>query len=242
MTRNTFIKEKNFNLKKINKLGVVLFMGRAKCIYSKKIKYLIKKKSKKLYYFESKKIGEKINKKLLKINYDYIFCFRSYCILRKDILKKVKVSAINFHPGLPKYRGTGAINYAIFNNSNSYGSTAHIINNKIDYGKIIDVKKFRINKKSMIDKILDKTYKIMFKQAISVIRNISVNPNYINNMIKRNKHIKWSNKIGTLKDLNNFYIIDKDIGKKDLLRKIRATKTSKFKPYINLYGKKFILE
>ena len=94
----------------------------------------------------------------------------------------------------------------------------------------------------MIDKILDKTYKIMFKQAISVIRNISVNPNYINNMIKRNKHIKWSNKIGTLKDLNNFYIIDKDIGKKDLLRKIRATKTSKFKPYINLYGKKFILE
>ena len=54
-------------------LGVVLFMGRSKCPYSKRIKNLLKKKSKKLYYFESNKIGEKINNEYLKLNYDYIF-------------------------------------------------------------------------------------------------------------------------------------------------------------------------
>ena len=242
MTKSFFIKKKKSNYQKDKTLGIVLFMGRDKCIYSNKIKHFLKKKSKKLYYFKSKKIGEKINKKLLKINYDYIFCFRSYCILKKNILRKVKVNAINFHPGLPEYRGTGAINYAIYNDSRFYGSTAHIINEKVDYGKIIDVRKFKINKKITIEKILLKTYKIMVNQAIFIIKNLDMNSNFINNKIKKNQNIKWSNKIGTIKDLENFYIINKNIKKKDLLKKIRATYTDKFKPYVSLYGKKFVLK
>ena len=223
-------------------LGVVLFMGRSKCPYSKKIKNLLKKKSKKLYYFESNKIGEKINNEYLKLNYDYIFCFRSFYILKKNILKKVKKAAINFHPGPPEYRATGCVNYAVYENSKFYGCTAHLINEKVDNGKIIDVKKFSINRKDNISKILNKTYKVMSSQAISLINQIKINPNFIENQIEKNKKIKWSNKIKKIKDLDKFYIINKNIKKKDFLNKIRATDTPKFKPYIKLYGKKFILE
>ena len=223
-------------------LGVVLFMGRSKCPYSKKIKNLFKKKSKKLYYFESNKIGEKINNEYLKLNYDYIFCFRSFYILKKNILKKVKKAAINFHPGPPEYRATGCVNYAVYENSKFYGCTAHLINEKVDNGKIIDVKKFSINRKDNISKILNKTYKVMSSQAISLINQIKINPNFIENQIEKNKKIKWSNKIKKIKDLDKFYIINKNIKKKDFLNKIRATDTPKFKPYIKLYGKKFILE
>ena len=223
-------------------LGVVLFMGRSKCPYSKKIKNLLKKKSKKLYYFESNKIGEKINNEYLKLNYDYIFCFRSFYILKKNILKKVKKAAINFHPGPPEYIATGCVNYAVYENSKFYGCTAHLINEKVDNGKIIDVKKFSINRKDNISKILNKTYKVMSSQAISLINQIKINPNFIENQIEKNKKIKWSNKIKKIKDLHKFYIINKNIKKKDFLNKIRATDTPKFKPYIKLYGKKFILE
>ena len=223
-------------------LGVVLFMGRSKCPYSKKIKNLLKKKSKKLYYFESNKIGEKINNEYLKLNYDYIFCFRSFYILKKNILKKVKKAAINFHPGPPEYRATGCVNYAVYENSKFYGCTAHLIDEKVDNGKIIDVKKFSINRKDNISKILNKTYKVMSSQAISLINQIKINPNFIENQIEKNKKIKWSNKIKKIKDLDKFYIINKNIKKKDFLNKIRATDTPKFKPYIKLYGKKFILE
>ena len=223
-------------------LGVVLFMGRSKCPYSKKIKNLLKKKSKKLYYFESNNINEKINNKYLKLNYDYIFCFRSFYILKKNILKKVKKAAINFHPGPPEYRGTGCVNYAVYKNSKFYGCTAHLINEKVDNGKIIDVKKFSIHRKDDISKILNKTYKAMFSQAILLINQIKINFNFIENQIKKNKKIKWSKKIKKIKDLDKFYIIDKNIKKKDFLNKIRATDTSKFKPFIKLYGKKFILE
>jgi methionyl-tRNA formyltransferase len=217
-------------------------MGRSNCIYSKKIKNFLKKNSEKFFYFESNKIYEKINKKYLKIKYDYIFCFRSYYILKKNILKKVKKVAINFHAGPPEYRGLGCVNYAIYENSRFYGCTAHLINKKIDNGKIIDVKKFKINRKLSISQILTKTYKIMFAQAISIIKNIQRNPYYIQNQILKNKDIKWSKKIKKLKDLNNFYKINKNIKKNNFLKKIRSTNTVKFKPYIKLYGRKFILE
>ena len=226
----------------IDSLGIVLFMGRNGCSYSKRIKKLLEKSSKKFYYFESSRIGEKINKKYLKLNYDYIFCFRSFYILKNNILKKVNKAAINFHPGPPEYRGTGCVNYALYENSKFYGSTAHLINGKVDNGKIIDVKKFNIYKKNSISEVLIKTYETMTSLAISMIKNIKKNPDFIENQILKNKNIKWSNKIKTLKDLNDFYQINKNIKKNDFLNKIRATNTSKFKPYIKLYGKKFILE
>lgn len=228
-------------MKKKN-LGTVLLMGRYNCNYSKKIKKFLKKNSNKLFYFESFKIGEKIENKYLKLSYDYIFCYRSLYILKKKILKKVKIAAINFHPGPPEYRGTGCVNYAIYENSKFYGCTAHIINEKIDNGKIIDVKKFKINKESNIDNILSKTYEIMYKQFIYIIQNILNNSEFIKNNILKNKNIKWSKKIKKINDLNNFYEINKNIKKNDFLKKIRATETLTFKPYIKIHGRKFILE
>jgi|TARA_B110000211_G_scaffold176293_1_gene199243 methionyl-tRNA formyltransferase len=226
----------------IDNLGVVLLMGRSSCFYSKKIRKLLEKMSKKLYYCESNKIGEKIHKKYLKLNYDYIFCFRSFYILKNNILKKVNKAAINFHPGPPEYRGTGCVNYALYENSKFYGCTCHLINEKVDNGKIIDIKIFNINKKNSISEVLTKTNKIMFGLAISTIKNIKKNSDFIENKILKNKNIKWSNKIKKLKDLKNFYQINKNIKKNDFLNKIRATDYPEFKPYIKLYGKKFILE
>ena len=226
----------------LNDLGVVLFMGKSSCFYSNKIRQLLEKSSRKFYYFGSNKIGEKIHKKYLKLNYDYIFCFRSFYILKNNILKKVSKAAINFHPGPPEYRGTGCANYALYENSKFYGCTAHLINEKVDNGKIIDVKKFNINKKNSISEVLAKTYETMFGLAISTIKNIKKNPDFVENQILKNKDMKWSNKIKKLKDLNNFYEINKNIKKNDFLNKIRATNTPGFKPYIKLYNKKFILE
>ena len=228
--------------KKIDNLGVVLYMGRRGCSYSQKIRKFLEKNSKKFYYFESSKSYEKIQSKFLKINYDFIFCFRSFFILKKNILKKVNKAAINFHGGPPEHRGVGCVNYAIYKNSAFYGCTAHLINEKVDDGEIIDVKKFRIYKQNSISEILTKTYQIMSIQAISIIKNIKKNPHFLKNQIFKNKDIKWSNKIKKRKDLNKFYEINKNIKKNDFLIKIRATDTLKFKPYIKLYGKKFILE
>jgi len=223
-------------------LGTVLFFGRKDCQYSKQIKNFLKKNSSKFYYIESSKIGEQINLRYNYLTYDYIFCFRSYYILKKNMLKKVKKFAINFHPGPPEFRGTGSVNYAVYENSKFYGCTAHIINEKVDYGKIIDVKRFGIKNIKSISRILNRTHKLMFKQANTIIKKIIRNNEFIENQILKNNKLKWSKKIKTLKDLKKFYVIRKNITKKDFLRKIRATSTDYYKPCVYLYGKKFILE
>ena len=108
----------------------VLFFGRENCIYTKKIYIFLKKKFKKIIFLKSKKVGEKLNEndKIFRKKFDYIFCFRSFYILKKNLISRCNYAAINFHPGTPDFRGIGAINYALLNNSEYYGSTAHLIN------------------------------------------------------------------------------------------------------------------
>ena len=87
--------------------------------------------SRKLYYIESNCFGEKLDtKKIKNLNFDYIFSFRSYYVLKKELLNRCKVGAINFHPAQPEYRGAGGINYALYKNSKFYGCTAHIMSKK----------------------------------------------------------------------------------------------------------------
>jgi methionyl-tRNA formyltransferase len=229
---------------KRNNLGVVLLFGRKNCLYTNKIKKFLEKNSKTFYFIESEKIGEKIKnlkKKYLKIKYDYIFCFRSFYIINKKLLNNTNVAAINFHAGPPEYRGTGAANYAMYENSKFYGSTAHLINEKIDNGKIINVKKFKLNKEIELEPMLKKTYSVMLKQAFYIIKKLLINSNNLKTLISKNSKYKWSNKIKKLKDLDKFYEIKINYNKKKLDNKIRATYTSKFKPYIIFHKRKFIL-
>ena len=170
---------------------------------------------------------------------DYIFCFRSKKILSKAILKKANFASINFHPGTPKYRGVGCVNYALYNNETIYGTTAHLINEKIDSGKILDVQIFKINKDQDIETVLNKTYKLMLFQAKKIITQLIKKPSSVNNFQTK---YTWSKIIKKRKDLEKFYEINIKSNKKEFLKKIRATKTKNFKPFIKLFGLKFILK
>ena len=222
-------------------LKSVLYFGRKDCVYSNKIRDHLKKNSENFYYIESKFFGEKLKiKKLKNVNFDYIFCFRSFYILKSNLINKCKKAPINFHPGPPQYRGIGCINYALYNNAKYYGCTAHIMNKLIDSGTILDVRKFKLRSNDNIEKSLKKTYELMVEQALYVINSLIVNDKNLKILIKKNKHEKWSKKILKKKDLDKFYEIDKNLSKENLKRKIRATNTSNFKPYIFLHKKKFI--
>jgi methionyl-tRNA formyltransferase len=214
----------------------ILYFGRNNCNYSKQLAKFYKKKSKTFYL-----ITNKINIKIKNLDLDFIFCFRSYYILKQQLINKAKIAAINFHPGPPNFRGIGCVNFALYKNSKKYGSTAHMINNNIDNGKIIDVKKFNIKDKDNVRTLLSKTHKLMYKQALYVSNALFKNPKKIGEMIKKNK-FNWSKKITTRHDLNNFYRIRKNITKNQLKRIIRATYTKKFKPFVLIHNKKFILE
>ena len=220
----------------------VLFFGRHNCIYSQNIYDFLKKNFYKVTFIKSIKLGEKLdeNKDIFKKNFDYIFCFRSFYILDK-ILSRVNLFAINFHPCTPKYSGTGGVNYALYKDK-YFGCTAHLMDKKIDSGKIIDVKYFRLRKSETLEKVLNKTYVLQVKQIVKIIKGIITDNEYIIKQLKKNNKIKWSKKFYTMKMLDKFYEINCKITKKNLLKKIKSTVIGKHKPYIVLHGKKFILQ
>ena len=69
-------------------------------------------------------------------------------IIRKEILS-TGVTAINFHPGiLPEYRGCAtSCFYLMESENNEYGVTAHFINEKIDDGEVIKIKRFKFDRR-----------------------------------------------------------------------------------------------
>ena len=219
-------------------INSVLFFGRVDCRYSLKIKNFLEKKIKRVDVIISDK--EKNINIYLKKNYDYIFCFRSKFILTKNLLKKSKFS-INFHPSLPKYRGVGGVNYAIYNNEKFFGYTVHIMNEKIDNGKILYVDKFRINKNENLKSLLSKTHKKMFNRFIKIVNQIHKEAVFMDLLLKKKSKYKWSKNYSSFKELDKFYEIKKNENKKNFFKKIRSTITDNYKPYIKLHKKKFFL-
>ncbi|MDC1177334.1 formyltransferase family protein [Candidatus Pelagibacter sp.] len=200
------------------------------------IKILKPKTNLKIFFSES--YNEKLKKNFYKFRYDYILNFRSYLILDKEILKRSKI-AINFHPSLPKYRGVGCANYAIMNEDKYFGSTIHMVNEKIDSGKIINVKKFKIKKNSTLKDLLNKTHRSMFYQAKFFITKLLKDKIDINKEISKNRYY-WSKKYNNLKKLNDFYNLNLNLNKKVFQRYIRSTIIENYLPTISIQGRKFI--
>ena len=217
-----------------------LFFAREGDNYSLEIFRLLKLNFKKVRAVWSKTYNEKINFNNFK-TYDYIFCFRSYFILNSSTLKKAKIAAINFHPSTPEYRGVGGVNYAIFNQAKFFGVTAHLMDRKIDHGKIFDVVKFKINKSYSIHDLLEKTHFEQYKQAKRIIESISKKKNFLEKKIRSNEFF-WSKKISNLKKLNNFYKIKKNDTKKIIQKKINSTVYKSYLPYVIINDKKFVLD
>lgn len=217
-------------------------MGRKNCKHTKAMLGFLKKKNKNNKIFLAKIENIKLPKNILKWKGDYIFCFRSHYILKKQLINKAKFAAINFHPGPPKYRGIGCVNFAIYNNEKKYGLTAHIISEKIDSGPILDVKRFKIKKNDTVNKLLNKTYDLQIMQFKKIIEKLFYNPKNINKLKLKSSNEQWSKKYYKRSDLNWLYKINPNFTSKKINRIIKATNTKSFKPYIEFSNYKFFLQ
>lgn len=209
----------------------VLYLTRKKIKYAKDIYVILKKKFSHVDIIYSKKPGDVLQRKF-NVPYDYTFSYRSYIILKSDFLKKIKYSAINFHPAPPSLRGFAPASFAIIENLKKFGSTIHEIDNKLDHGPILSVKYFKIPKNINIKKLLDLTYESQILQIKYFFENFK---------LKKNKKYKWSKKIHTKKQIDRIMYIKPNYSKTKVDLIIRATKIGKFKPYTIKTGvKKFL--
>lgn len=220
----------------------VLYLARKNdknCIILKKF---LEKKNIKLKVFWTNK-GKNISRaNIFKKKYDLIFCYRSYLILNKKEILQAKIAAINIHPGPPKYRGTGCLNYALFNSEKKYGLTIHLIDVKVDSGKIIFHKDFLIGKNDNVEKLLKVTHIQCLKYSKIIILKIIKNVDYIKTLIQKFRNTSWSKNIYNKKYLEKFYEIKIDKKTHDkMYKKIKATYYKDFKPFILINKKKYYI-
>jgi len=115
--------------------------------------------------------------KLLKKNNIDLICLAGFMkILSGTFIRKFNKPILNIHPSLlPKYKGLNTHNRAIQNKDKYSGATVHIVNEKLDSGKIIIQKKVKILKsdtgKSLQKKVLKIEHKIYPNAIIKLFTN-----------------------------------------------------------------------
>ena len=218
----------------------VLFIGFGDCKHSNTaVNFLISKGYDTTFWKASKKRGERPPSDILTWNGDYIFHFKSYCILPEKLLKNASIAAINFHPSPPKYPGSGGINWALYNGETSTGVTVHYMNEKIDNGPIIQVHNIEIRDDDNVGTLIDKIHKCQFDAFIHTICTIS-SQGYkeIVNMASKNTN-QWAPKTGRISDIDKLEQINLNISKKELDKRVRSTYYNGYGPHIKLHGHTF---
>ena len=103
----------------------------------------------KIYNFKNKKNSE--NKVLLDLSKRKIklICLAGFMkVLSKNFINKFSGKILNIHPSLlPKYKGLNTHERVIRNNEKYSGCTVHLVNSKLDSGKILSQKIIRVYKK-----------------------------------------------------------------------------------------------
>ena len=80
------------------------------------------------------------------MSFDYLFSVFNEKVITREILKNIKILALNFHDGpLPKYAGLYSSTWAILNEEKIHGVCWHKIEESLDTGAIYQSVKFKIN-------------------------------------------------------------------------------------------------
>ena len=181
---SVFISGRGTNLK-----SLINFSNRKSCPIKIVLVITNNKNAKGIYFAKKNKIKlslinyknkTKAEKKILfdlkKYNVDLICLAGFMRILSKKIVNFYKGKILNIHPSLlPKYKGLNTHYKVIKNREKFSGATVHIVNEKLDAGKIIIQEKVRILKsdivKTLEKKVLKIEHKIYPKAIIKLITN-----------------------------------------------------------------------
>lgn len=218
----------------------VLFFGRANCPSTNSARAHLERLGFDLTYVESTGRGQKMPDIAENWTGDYIFAFRSLLIVPARILERARIAAINFHPGPPEYPGSGCVNFALYDEAEYYGVTAHIMVEKIDAGAILDVRRFKLAPADGVDSVLEHSYLTMLLQFLDVASQIrDGGADYIADARARSAHEAWRGDALRMPDLWRLQTVSPEIGAAELKRVARATYTKLYPPKLFLHGYAF---
>lgn len=187
----------------------------------------------------SKARGDRLPEDLEGAKYDYIICYRSYFILPNSLIETTKFFNINFHPGPPNYPGSGGTNLALLNGDKEFGVTAHVMTEKVDAGPIIESRHFLVRDSDNLISLLERTHDFLFSLFVELTTRISEQGHqYIDECLEK-KTVTWSQKKTKISEINNLQVVNPNISKPELAKRIRSLNHPDFPLEIHIHGSKF---
>ena len=160
----------DFSKRKNSPIKIILIITNNK---NAKGLYFAKKNKIKFSFINYKNKNKAENKILINLKNHNInlICLAGFMkILSKKIINKYKNRILNIHPSLlPKYKGLNTHERVLKNNEKFTGCTVHLVNSKLDSGKIILQKKIKIFKnddENSLSKRVLKVENLIYPKAI----------------------------------------------------------------------------
>jgi len=221
----------------------VLFFGGANCEASKEALNHLNALGCEVTAVESKVRGERPPKSVQQWDGEYILCFRSFYVLPADLIARAKIGAVNFHPAPPEYPGSGSINLALYDGALEFGVTAHLMNEKVDNGEILECRRFPTLPSDSVDSLSTRTRLILLDLFFDVVTELILGGRRaIDQKVKQAGFEKWKGEATKISVINRMQNIPVNISQEELERIIRATYTENFPPYVELFGYQFFLK
>lgn len=213
-----------------------VFLGRAECGHSDRAEQFLRSRFDDVLVVNASGPGTTLCPSLLGANPDALFAFRSHIIVRPAFLSAIDF-CINFHPGPPERRGSGCVNVALAAGDRTYGVTCHHMDNAIDNGPIIDVRRFPIGDQDGVADVLARTYDNMLCQFYDVAHLVASKTRL------PSSGEQWRGPVGTARAMNAMRQISlAPDAAADLQRQFRATVCGPYGPFLMLHGTRFVPE
>ena len=128
----------------------------------------------KLYECLAHPDGEECRK--LRINdLDLVVSFLFWKKIRKSLIEAPRLGCFNFHPApLPEFRGRRGYNFAILEGSEEYGATVHWVDEGIDTGDVVEVRRFKIAQLETAFSLEQRTMALMLEMFDDFIEGVIV--------------------------------------------------------------------
>ena len=200
-------------------MKILLFLGAA-CPFGTEVHKHLSNKGHDITYEWATGRGQKVSESALEWEGDLIISFLNYIILPKEILEKAP--AINFHPGPPEHPGSGCMSWGLYSGQKIYGVTVHEVNEKVDAGKILKVRRFDISDCESREQLEHKA-----KTELLTL------------FYEHTEYTEWPREARKISEIDEMAEIDSDERYTEVLSRIRAFHTEKHPVHIMIGDKRF---
>jgi methionyl-tRNA formyltransferase len=146
-----------------------------------------------------------------------LVAFTTGVVVPESVLERLGHGAYNFHPGPPDYPGWAPAHFAMYDGTNTFGATAHVMARRVDSGPIVGVEPFVIPDKVDVRGLEQLAFVRLARLFWRMARDIACEAAPLPTL-----PVRWSGTRSTRRMYADMCEIQGDVEASELSRRVRA--------------------